>query len=73
MASAVSSSVVILGTTPKGFTEKVAAISGGDLIIKFYEPGALVPPLEMFDAVSKGSIEAAWAPPGLKASSRRST
>jgi TRAP-type mannitol/chloroaromatic compound transport system substrate-binding protein len=65
MASAVSSSVVILGTTAKGFTEKVAAISGGDFVIKFYEPGALVPPLEMFDAVAKGSIEAAWAPPAF--------
>jgi TRAP-type mannitol/chloroaromatic compound transport system substrate-binding protein len=65
MASAVSSSVVILGTTAKGFTEKIAAISGGDFVIKFYEPGALVPPLEMFDAVSKGSIEAAWAPPAF--------
>jgi TRAP-type mannitol/chloroaromatic compound transport system substrate-binding protein len=62
MASGVSSSVAIVGTTPKGFTEKVAAISGGEFVIKFYEPGALVPPLEMFDAVSKGSIEAAWAP-----------
>ena len=65
MASAVSSSVVILGTTAKGFTEKIAAISGGDFVIEFYEPGALVPPLEMFDAVSKGSIDAAWAPPGF--------
>jgi TRAP-type mannitol/chloroaromatic compound transport system substrate-binding protein len=65
MASAVSSSVVILGTTAKGFTDKVAAISGGDFVIKFYEPGALVPPLEMFDAVSKGSIDAAWAPPAF--------
>jgi TRAP-type mannitol/chloroaromatic compound transport system substrate-binding protein len=65
MASAVSSSVVILGTTAKGFTEKIAAISGGDFVIKFYEPGALVPPLEMFDAVAKGSIDAAWAPPAF--------
>jgi TRAP-type mannitol/chloroaromatic compound transport system substrate-binding protein len=65
MASAVSNSVVILGTTAKGFTEKIAAISGGDFVIKFYEPGALVPPLEMFDAVAKGSIEAAWAPPAF--------
>jgi len=65
MASAVSSSVVILGTTAIGFTEKIAAISGGDFVIKFYEPGALVPPLEMFDAVSRGSIEAAWAPPAF--------
>lgn len=65
MASAVPSSVPILGTTAKQFTEKVAAISGGSLWIDFYEPGTLVPPLEMFDAVSKGSIDAAWAPPGF--------
>ena len=65
MASAVSGSVVILGTTAKGFTEKIAEISGGEFQINFYEPGALVPPLEMFDAVSKGSIDAAWAAPGF--------
>ena len=65
MASAVSSSVPILGATAKGLTEKVAAISGGEFRIEFYEPGALVPPLEMFDAVAKGSIDAAWAPPGF--------
>jgi TRAP-type mannitol/chloroaromatic compound transport system substrate-binding protein len=71
MASAVPSSVMILGTTAKGVTEKVAAISGGDFRIEFYEPGALVPPLEMFDAVSKGSIDAAWAPPGFWAGKLR--
>jgi TRAP-type mannitol/chloroaromatic compound transport system substrate-binding protein len=60
MASAVSSSLVILGTTAKGFTEKIAAITGGDFVIEFFEPGALVPPLEMFDAVSNGS-SAPWA------------
>jgi TRAP-type mannitol/chloroaromatic compound transport system substrate-binding protein len=65
MASAVPNSVAILGTTAEGITEKIAAISGGDFRIDFYEPGALVPPLEMFDAVSKGSIDAAWAPPGF--------
>jgi TRAP-type mannitol/chloroaromatic compound transport system substrate-binding protein len=62
MASAVPSSVAILGKTAKGFTEKIGAISGGDFVVEFYEPGALVPPLEMFDAVAKGSIDAAWAP-----------
>lgn len=30
MASAAPSSVIIIGTTPKGFTETVAEISGGD-------------------------------------------
>jgi TRAP-type mannitol/chloroaromatic compound transport system substrate-binding protein len=54
-----------MGTTPKRFTETVAAISGGDFQIKFYEPGALVPPLEMFDSVARGAIEAAWAPAGF--------
>lgn len=65
MASAVPSSVVILGATAKGFTEKIAAISGGNFVIEFHEPGALVPPLEMFEAVAKGAIDAAWAPPGF--------
>jgi TRAP-type mannitol/chloroaromatic compound transport system substrate-binding protein len=65
MASAVSSSVIILGTTAKGFTEKVAAISGDEFRVEFYEPGALVPPLEMFDAVARGAIDAAWAPPAF--------
>ena len=32
--------------------------------IKFYEPGALVPALECFDAASKGSVEACWTTPG---------
>lgn len=64
MQSFVPSSAVIQGQTPGRFTEKVAAISGGSFRIELYEPGALVPPLEMFDAVSKGSIDAAWSPPG---------
>jgi TRAP-type mannitol/chloroaromatic compound transport system substrate-binding protein len=65
MASAVPSSVVLLGTAAKRLPERLAAISGGSFEIKFYEPGALVPPLGMFDAVSKGSIDAAWSPPGF--------
>jgi len=65
MASAVPSSVAILGATATGFTDKIAAISGGSFIIEFHEPGTLVPPLEMFDAVARGSIDAAWAPPAF--------
>ena len=41
-----------------------SGLSGGKLEIKFYEPGALIPPLECFDAVSKGSIESCWTTPG---------
>lgn len=65
MASAIPSSIPVLGETAKDFTEKVAAISDDDFVVEFYEPGALVPPLEMFDAVSKGSVDAAWAPPAF--------
>ena len=39
-------------------------MSGGKFEVKFYEPGALIPPLECFDAVSKGSIESCWTTPG---------
>ncbi len=39
-------------------------MSGGQFEIKFFEPGALIPPLECFDAVSKGSIESCWTTPG---------
>jgi TRAP-type mannitol/chloroaromatic compound transport system substrate-binding protein len=39
-------------------------MSGGKFEIKFYEPGALIPPLECFDAVAKGSVESCWTTPG---------
>ena len=39
-------------------------MSGGKFEVKFYEPGALIPPLECFDAVSRGSIESCWTTPG---------
>lgn len=65
MASAVPSSVVLLGTSAKAFPETVAAISGGTFQIELFEPGALVPPLEMFDSVAAGAIDLAWSPPGF--------
>ena len=33
--------------------------------MKFFEPGALVPPGQAFDAVSSGALDAAWATPGF--------
>ena len=65
MQSSVPSSVALLGTHGKRFTERIEAVSGGEFRITFHEPGALVPPLEIFDAVAKGSIDAGWAPPGF--------
>lgn len=65
LASAAPSTVPIIGTTAKRFTEQVRALSDGAFEIEFHEPGALVPPLEIFDAVARGSIDVGWGPPAL--------
>src|SRR5262245_40131067 len=64
MQSAFGSQLPHLGTSAVRFSKNVERLSGGKLEVKFYEPGALIPPLECFDAVSKGSIESCWTTPG---------
>ena len=44
--------------------DEVSKVSGGNINIKYFEPSALVPPLEIFDAVSTGGIDAGWSTPG---------
>jgi UDP-N-acetylglucosamine 1-carboxyvinyltransferase len=46
-----------LGSAAERLSERVAAMSNGRLIIKVYAGGELVPPLEVFDAVSRGTAE----------------
>ncbi|MCY3857154.1 MAG: TRAP transporter substrate-binding protein [Rhodospirillales bacterium] len=65
MASAFGSQWPIQGELGIHLVEQVDRVTGGTLKIQFFEPNALVPPLEMFDAVSQGSIDAAWASAGL--------
>ncbi len=64
MGSAYPGKLVQLGSLGKSLSSKIDRISGGNLQLKFFEPNALVPPLEMFDAVSAGSLDAAWSTPG---------
>ncbi|MBI2204676.1 MAG: TRAP transporter substrate-binding protein [Candidatus Rokubacteria bacterium] len=64
MASAFTSKLPHVGTSGPRFAENLKVMSGGLLELKFFEPGALVPALECFDAVSKGSVEACWTTPG---------
>ena len=64
MASAFPSKLVQLGSLGVSLQDKVERISGGNIRLKFFEPKALVPPLEMFDAISAGSLDAAWSTPG---------
>jgi len=64
LASTYPGSLPQLGTLGVRIEERLEEISDGNIRLRFYEPGALVPALEVFDAVSEGSIEAAWSTPG---------
>ncbi|MES2820248.1 MAG: TRAP transporter substrate-binding protein [Pseudomonadota bacterium] len=46
-----------LGTAAERLAERVATMSAGRLTIKVYAGGELVPPLEVFDAVSRSTAE----------------
>lgn len=67
MQSAFGSKILHLGPSAIRFSDKVYSMSDEKFRIKFHEPGALVPALETFDAVSKGAIETAWTSPGYHA------
>ena len=68
MQSTFGSSLPHLGTSGARFVKNVKEMTDGQLNIKFFEPGALVPSLECFDAVSKGSLESCWTTPGYHTS-----
>ncbi|MBB4304146.1 TRAP-type mannitol/chloroaromatic compound transport system substrate-binding protein [Rhodobium orientis] len=64
MQSTYASSLTQLGTLGKVISERLDKISDGQVKVNFQEPGAIVPALEAFDAVSSGAIQAAWSTPG---------
>ena len=64
MQSTFGSKLSVIGETAPRFSDNIKRISGGTLEIKFFEPGALVPSLEGFDAVKKGSVDAVWGTAG---------
>ncbi len=65
VASAFPTSLALVGEGAVTFAAKVDRVSGGTLETKIFEPGALVPALEAIQAVSKGSIDAAWSTAGF--------
>jgi len=67
MQSAFGSQLPHLGPPGQRFEKDVSDMTDGRFIIKFHEPGALVPTLECFDAAAKGSVEACWTTPGFHA------
>ncbi|MFK8034781.1 MAG: TRAP transporter substrate-binding protein [Hyphomicrobiales bacterium] len=68
VASSYPSSQPLIGSAGVELTNTVTAISGGDIEMKFFEPGALVPAFEVLDAVGNGTADAAWSNPGYHTS-----
>lgn len=64
MQSNFASTLALLGPDANYTVEQIKKLSGGNIDIKFFEPGSLVPPSQAFDAVSSGALDAAWATPG---------
>jgi len=63
MTSAFGQNLPILGTAAVDFANKVNSIST-EVEIEHFDPGKLVPTLEALDAVSNGSVDAAFATSG---------
>jgi TRAP-type mannitol/chloroaromatic compound transport system substrate-binding protein len=64
VASTFPGSMPVLGEVSRGLPDKVGRASGGELVLKFHEPGKLVPGAETVNAVSRGDVAAAWAGAG---------
>jgi TRAP-type mannitol/chloroaromatic compound transport system substrate-binding protein len=64
MQAAFASTLAHLGPAGQRIANDITTMSGGRFEVKFFEPGALIPPLECFDAVSKGSVESCYTTPG---------
>ncbi|MBL27699.1 MAG: C4-dicarboxylate ABC transporter [Rhodospirillaceae bacterium] len=73
MASTFASQWPIHGDLGVMLVENIAKATGGTVQVKYFEPGALVPALELFDAVSAGSVDAGWSSPGYWAGKEAAT
>lgn len=63
MTSAFGKNLPILGTAGVDFVDKINSIST-DVEFEHFDPGELVPTLEALDAVSNGSVDAAYTTSG---------
>jgi TRAP-type mannitol/chloroaromatic compound transport system substrate-binding protein len=63
MTSGFARNLPILGTAAVDFVEKINSISE-EVEFEHYDPGELVPTLEALDAVSNGSVDAAYTTSG---------
>lgn len=55
----------VLGDTMVWFSDQMKAASDGELVFKYFNPGKLVPGMEILESVSKGRIQAGYASAGF--------
>ncbi|HEX6111915.1 MAG TPA: hypothetical protein VFZ10_06385, partial [Geminicoccaceae bacterium] len=67
LASSYTSSLDVLGQNILRVIDNIEVMTDGNFEIQFNEPGALVPALEVFDAVSKGSVQSSYTSTGFHA------
>ncbi len=64
MHAAHATQTPVIGTIVPWVADRIEVLSGDTLEIDVFEPGALVPGTEFFDAVSQGAIDMAYGTPG---------
>ena len=64
MHSAFGGKLIVLGEGANYVADSITKMSGGELTMKFFEPGALVPGTAYYDPVSSGALDAAFGTPG---------
>jgi len=64
MHSAFGSKIAVIGEGAVNISDVITKASGGDVTLKMFEPGALVPGTQYYDPVSSGALDAAFGTPG---------
>ena len=65
MQSNFASTLALLGPNANYTVEQIKKLSGGSIDVKFFEPGALVPPASHSTRFRQGSLDAAWTTAGF--------
>ena len=65
VAGAYASNLPIIGQGQLITVDRIRKMSGGSIDAKFFEPGALVPASQYFDAIGAGSLDSAWSSLGF--------
>lgn len=64
IASTFPGNMPVLGDAAHSLADRILRASGGEVSLKFFEPGKLVPGAETVKSVAKGTVPAAWAGAG---------